>query len=399
MTHTPTAEQHALRAATRGLLSARAGREALRDYVDHGARYDRDLWKTMACELGVHSINIDEKYGGAGGTLTDLTIVVEETGAALLCSPFFATVVLAATPLTHCDDDSAKQRILPAIAAGQMTATLVGWRDSTLSASATPTGWRLDGSAEYVVDGEVVDVLLAIAETPSGPEMFLIEASSSGVTAAAAPVLDPTRRLATIEFTDAVGDLVTFNRGWEATVPQILALARVALAAEQVGGAQRCLDMAVDYAKSRQQFGRPIGGFQAVKHRCANMYVDVQSARAALRHAAWAHTERPEAFESASRVAAAIASEAFYRVAAHNIQIHGGIGYTWEHDAHLYLKRAISSARLLGTPAEHRDVVALGIGLGPVASADTSTVGDARLLHSESEHGASFGKNSEPRLR
>lgn len=388
MTLTLSAEQHALRAATRSLLAARAGREALRDCVDHGAGYDRGLWMTMAVELGVHSIIIGEKYGGAGGTLTDLTIVLEETGAALLCSPFFSTVALAAAALTHCDDDAAKQRILPAIAAGKLTATLVYLRDSTVNASATPAGWKLDGSADYVVDGQDSDVLLVIAETPCGPQMFLVEATSSGVAAAAAPALDPTRRLATVEFTGAAGDLVSFSRGCAATMPQILAQARVALAAEQVGGAQRCLDMAVRYAKSRQQFGRPIGGFQAVKHRCANMYVNVQSARAALRHAAWAHAERPEAFESASRMVAAIASEAFYQVAAQNIQIHGAIGYTWEHDAHLYLKRAMSSARLLGTPAEHRDVVASRIGLGLEGSAQTPTAGDATGLRSACDNGA-----------
>lgn len=384
MTYNPTSEQHALRAATRGLLSARAGREALRDYVDHGAGYDRDLWTTMAGELGVHSINIDESYGGAGGGLAELTIVLEETGAALLCSPFFATVSMAATALTHCDDDRVKRRMLPAIAAGELTATLVHRRDSTLAATAETGGWKLNGSAEYVVDGDIVDVLLVVAETPSGTEMFLVEAASEGVTAEIAPALDPTRRLATIEFTDVTADPIAFERGCEAALSQVLAVARVALAAEQVGGAQRCMDMAVDYAKTRHQFGRPIGSFQAVKHRCANMYVDVQSARAALRHAASVHTEKPEAFESASRLAAAIASGAFYRVAAQNIQVHGGIGYTWEHDAQLFLKRAISSARLLGTLAEHRDAVARDIGLGPAVSPGAGIAAGAFVRPNES---------------
>lgn len=388
MTYAPTAEQRALRAATRTLLSARAGREALRDYVDHGTGYDRDLWKTMAGELGAHSINIDETYGGAGGSLADLTIVMEETGAVLWCSPFFATVVLAATALAHCDDDAAKQRILPAIAAGELTATVVHQRDSTLSAEVAPAGWKVNGSAEYVLDGDVVDVLLVVADTRSGAQMFSVEAASEGVVAVAAPVLDPTRRLATVEFANVTADLIAIDGGCETALSQVLALARVALAAEQVGGAQRCMDMAVDYAKNRHQFGRPIGSFQAVKHRCANMYVGVQSARAALLHAAWAHNERPKAFESASRLAAATASEAFYRVAAQSIQVHGGIGYTWEHDAHLYLKRAISSARLLGTPAEHRNVVALGLGLGPV-SHETATAVNSPVLPDESDHGTS----------
>lgn len=354
-----TPEQLSLRDAAAALFAAHAGREARRAYVDDAAGYDSELWRRMANELGLHGIAIPEQYGGSGATLLDLVIVLEQAGAALLCSPFFASVVLAATAVTQSGDEGAMTRLLPPIASGEMVAALA----YRTRATATRNGdaWTLSGPVEYVVDGCAADVIVAFARAGEDLRLFVTAAANDTVKRTEAPVLDPTRRLADIEFTDTPAHLITEDG--DSVLRRTLAVAQVALAAEQVGAAQQCLDMAVEYAKSRHQFGRPIGSFQAIKHRCADMFVDVQCSRATTRHAAWAYDADPDAFDAASHLTGALVSDAFYRTAAHNMQIHGGIGFTWEHDAHLYLKRAISSARLLHTPQEHRRSTANRLGL------------------------------------
>jgi alkylation response protein AidB-like acyl-CoA dehydrogenase len=362
----PTTEQAGLRDAARELFAVRAGREARRAHVDGGAPYDVELWNTMAVELGLHGILIDERYGGAGGTLADLAIALEELGAALVCAPFFATVVMAATAIAESGDEAAQAQLLPAIASGELVATLA-FRESPspdegLTAQITGDTWTIRGSAVHVIEGASAQVFLVVARTNSGRGLFLVHAQAQGVQCFDSATLDPTRRLATISMRDADATLIGAEGDADATLARTLRLARVALSAEQVGGAQRCLDMSVDYVKNRRQFGRPIGSFQSVKHRCADMYVDVTTARAVMMRAARA-AAHPEEFADAVPTTSALVSDAYTRTAAQTIQLHGGIGYTWEHDAHLYLKRAISSARILGTPAEHREHVASTLGL------------------------------------
>lgn len=354
-----TAEQLSLRDAAAALFTAHAGREARRAYVDGAAGYDTALWRRMADELGLHGIAIPERYGGSGGTLLDLAIVLEQAGAALLCSPFFATVVLAATAISQSGDKDAMSGLLPGIATGEVVAALAYRAPARLTATRRGERWTLRGRALHVVDGAVADVVVTAAESDDGLGLFVTRATD--LTCIAAPVLDPTRRLADIEFDDTPASLIATNG--ELALRRTLAVAQVALAAEQVGAAQQCLDMAVEYAKTRHQFGRPIGSFQAIKHRCADMFVDVQCSRATALHAAWAYDADPDAFEAASRLTGALVSDALYRNAAHNMQIQGGIGFTWEHDAHLYLKRAISSARLFHTPEENRVATARALGL------------------------------------
>jgi alkylation response protein AidB-like acyl-CoA dehydrogenase len=365
---TLTIEQTSLQAATRELFAARAGQEARRAHTDEARPYDAELWNVMASELGLHGILIDDRYGGAGGSLVDLAVVLEEAGAALLCAPFFATVVMAATAIAESGDDAAQAKMLPAIAAGELVATLA-YREPAdepgemLTALQRADTWTVSGSAVHVIDGDSAQVYLVVARTSAGQGLFAVRAEEAGVDCANVPALDLTRRLATLRLQDAQATLIGGDGAGVQTLQRTLGLARVALSAEQVGAAQRCLDMSVDYVQNRRQFGRAIGSFQAVKHRCSDMFVDVTSARAVTLNAAWAATGDPDNFDRISHATSALVSDAFMRTATQTIQVHGGIGYTWEHDAHLYLRRAISSAQLLGTAAEHREHLASAIGL------------------------------------
>jgi alkylation response protein AidB-like acyl-CoA dehydrogenase len=361
MSYVQTDEQADLRAATRDLLAARAGREARRAYVDDGKPYDAELWKLMAGELGLHGVAIDERYGGAGGTLSDLSVVLEETGAALLCAPFLATVVLAATAIDRSGDEAVKSELLPGIANGDTVATLV-YR-GPMTARGGADGWSVSGTAEHVIDGGGARTLLVIARTENGQGLFVVDADADGVDRTDTPTLDPTRRLARLQLSSAAARLVGNDGDGAVILSDTLDIARVALSAEQAGGAQRCLDMSVEYVKTRNQFGRPIGSFQAIKHHVANMFVAVQVARAASLEAAWTATEDPDAFRTAMLATSSLVSEAYLRTAKLTLQVHGGIGYTWEHEAHLYLKRAMTSARLFGAPTEHREALVAALGL------------------------------------
>ncbi len=362
---TLTDEQSDLRAAVTALFDAQAGRDALHAYVDTGAPHDVRLWHAMAVELGLHGITIDQQHGGAGGTFGDLAVVLEQAGAVLLCGPFFATTVLAVTALQQSGDPSAQAELLPAIAEGRVAASLA-YRSppsSPLTAAAKSNAWRVSGTALHVLDGDAVDVLLVVAETPTGKALLQVDPNAPQVHRRRQETLDPTRRLAAISFAEAPAGLIGANGDGATTLARTVATARVALSAEQVGGAQRCLDMAVDHAKTRHQFGRPIGTFQALKHRLAEAYVDVQLARAAARNAAARITVGIESADIDILATSAMVSDAYVRVAKHNMQVQGAIGYTWEHHAHLYLKRAISSACLLGTVSDHRQALASALNL------------------------------------
>jgi alkylation response protein AidB-like acyl-CoA dehydrogenase len=268
-------------------------------------------------------------------------------------------------------DEGAKKDLLPGIAAGTTIATLALTEDSgrwstdavTLAASETGGKWRLDGHKMFVIDGHNADLLLVAARTSSGVSLFAVEAGASGVTRTPLATMDQTRKQARIEFFAAAARLVGAEGGADRVLSRTLDLAAVALAAEQVGGAQRCLDMSVDYAKNRIQFGRPIGSFQAIKHKCADMLMEVESAKSAAYYAAWAAAEDSEELPVVASLAKSYCSEAYFHAAGENIQIHGGIGFTWEHDAHLYFKRAKSSELLLGDPSYHRDLLARRIGI------------------------------------
>jgi alkylation response protein AidB-like acyl-CoA dehydrogenase len=374
-----TEEQEELRTTLRRFLTDKAPSAAVRRAMDSAEGHDPRLWRQMADQLGLHAVALPEEYGGSGGGPVELGIVLEETGRVLLASPYFATVALAGQALTASGDEAAKARWLPAIADGSLTATLAlaeergSWRLEDIETSVTDG--TLSGTKMFVVDGHTADLILVVARAGTGLGLFAVDGDAPGVTRTRLQTLDPTRRLARVGLDGAPARRVGPGGDASAYLRAVLDLVAVALAAEQVGGAQACLDAAVAYAKVRVQFGRPIGSFQAVKHKCADLLVAVEGARSAAYHAtavaADASSELPLSTAQlvpadlpvSAALAAACCAQAFTRAAKENIQIHGGIGYTWEHDAHLYLKRAKSSEQLFGGPATHRTRLADLVGI------------------------------------
>jgi alkylation response protein AidB-like acyl-CoA dehydrogenase len=280
-------------------------------------------------------------------------------------------VALATNALLHSGDDAAKKDLLPGIASGETVAALAfteengKWDESGIETTATQDGdsWKLSGTKMFVIDGHVASLLIVAAKSDSGVSLFAVDPNGSGVTRTNLATMDQTRKQAKVELADAPAALIgTEGAGWD-TLERVLDLAAVALAAEQVGGAQKVLETAVQYAKDRVQFGRPIGSFQAIKHKCADMLLEVESAKSAAYYAAWCAAELNDELPSVASLAKAYCSEAYFHAAAENIQIHGGIGFTWEHPAHLYFKRAKSSELLFGDPTYHRELLAQRIGI------------------------------------
>ena len=369
---TLTDEQEELRELVRGFLAEKAPRESIRRWMDSDAGYDPDVWRQMAQQLGLHGLFVPEAYGGAGYGLPELAVVLEEMGYALLPSPFFSTIALAAQMLSASGDEDACRDYLPEIAAGEQTATVAvcdesgSWQlsDITTAAQCDDNGaWTLSGTKMFVIDGDNADLVLVLARTGEGLALFAVDANARGVVRARLDALDPTRRLARVDLNDTPARRIGPAGDAEPFLRRALDTATVALAAEQVGAARACLDMAVDYAKIRVQFDRPIGSFQAIKHKCADVLLDVESAKAAVLYAASLPADADEEFAICAALVSAYCSTAFTHAAKENIQIHGGIGFTWEHDAHLYLKRAKTSELLFGAPAAHRARVADLVGI------------------------------------
>lgn len=365
-------EQDELRKVVRSFLARHSTEADIRRLAADPKGYDRVVWRRMATELGLQGLAIPEEYGGSGFGYAELGIVFEETGRALLCAPYFATVALAAEALLRCDDEAARHDYLPGIASGGTMATLAlteadgRWDEPGIRLNACEAGgsWQLTGMKTYVPDGHLADLLLVAARTPSGVSLFAVESDAPGITRTALPTLDQTRKQAQIDFADTPARLLgTDGAAWPA-IERTLATASVLLAAEQVGGAAAALDAAVAYAKIRVQYGRAIGSFQGIKHKCADMLAEIESARSAAYGGLWALDAGDEAeIAIAAALAQAFCSEAYAVVASENIQVHGGIGFTWEHPAHLYLKRAKSSEVLLGTPSYHRELLATRLGI------------------------------------
>lgn len=364
-------EQEELRTIVRQFLEAKSPESAVREQMETERGFDDAVWKQMAEQLGLQSLIVPEEYGGQGFGYVELIVVLEEMGRYLLCAPYFSTVVLAANTLIHSGDDAAKADYLPAIASGETIATLAftepngRWDESGIEATATEEGgtWKLSGTKSFVLDGHTANLVLVAARTGKGVSLFAVDGDAAGLTRTPLATMDQTRKQAKLELDGVEGRLIgEEGKGWD-VLSTVLDLAAVALAAEQVGGAQRCLDMAVEYAKVRVQFGRPIGSFQAIKHKCADMLLEVESAKSAAYYAGWCASEMNDELPSVASLAKAYCSDAYFHAAAENIQIHGGIGFTWEHPAHLYFKRAKSSELLFGDPTYHRELLAQRIGI------------------------------------
>jgi alkylation response protein AidB-like acyl-CoA dehydrogenase len=364
-------EQEELRTAVRRFLAEKSPESEVRRLMDTTDGYDPAVWSQMADQLGLQSLTIPEEFGGSGFTYVELLVVLEEMGAALLCAPFFSSVALGANALLTSGDDEAKKSYLPGIASGETIATLAiteengKWDFSGIELAATQKdgGWVLNGAKMFVIDGHVANLVIVAARTTAGVTLFAVDGEAAGLTRTPLPTMDQTRKQARLQFADVPAVLIGEDGGAEAGLSKTLDLAAVALAAEQVGGAQHVLDASVEYAKTRIQFGRPIGSFQAIKHKCADMLLEVESAKSAAYYAAWAAAEDSDELPVVASLAKSYCSEAYFHSAAENIQIHGGIGFTWEHPAHLYFKRAKSSELLLGDPSYHRELLAQRIGI------------------------------------
>ena len=366
MTETSSAAELAeLRDSVRDFLAAKSGEQQVRAAIETDRGYDEDLWRQMASQLGLTGLALPEEYGGDGFGFTELQVVLEELGRALTPSPFLASVVLAAGAILATGDEVAAKAYLPGIASGQTTAALAIaesgglWSFDALTTTARPasadggsTGWLLTGTKQLVLDGATAGLLVVAAHTGHGPAFFAVQADAPGLTRTALKTLDLTRPMATLTFSDTPATLIGTAGAAGPALDAVLDRAMTALAAEQAGAARACLEASAAYARERHQFGRPIGSFQAVKHKCADMLVKVELAQAAATEAARAAAGDPDAapLPQAAAVAHAVCSESLMFVAAENIQVHGGIGFTWEHPAHLYFRRAKASQLMFGGP-------------------------------------------------
>lgn len=363
-------EQDQLRQFVRSFLEDKSSEATVRELMETAEGYDADVWSQMAEQLGLQSLIIPEEFGGQGYSFVELGIVLEEMGRVLLCAPFFSSL-LATNALLQSGDEAAKKEHLPGIASGETKATLAFTEESgkwdeagiTMEATAAGDGYALSGVKSFVIDGHVANLIVVAARTGAGVSLFAVDGDASGLTRESLATMDQTRKQARLTFDNTPAALIgSDGEGWN-TMSTVLDLAAVALAAEQVGGAEFVMQMAVQYAKDRVQFGRPIGSFQAIKHKCADMLLEVESAKSAAYYAMWCAAEMNDELPSVASLAKAYCSEAYFHCAAENIQIHGGIGFTWEHPAHLYFKRAKSSELLFGDPTYHRELLAQRIGL------------------------------------
>ncbi|BBX00949.1 acyl-CoA dehydrogenase [Mycolicibacterium moriokaense] len=364
-----TEDQDELRRTVRAFLERRSAESDVRRVIETDPGYDVDVWRQMA-ELGLQGLAVPEEFGGGGFGYQELSVVVEEAGRALLPGPFFGSVVMAGSVLLCSDDDDAKSRYLPSIASGEAVAALALTEESgrwdvddiKTTARRTESGWTINGTKTFVVDGHIADLVLVVALTDKGISLFAVD-GTDGLSRRTLSTLDPTRRQARVEFSDTPAELIGVEGQATPALSHALDIAAAGLAVEQVGGAQRCLELAVEYAKTRKQFGKPIGSFQAIRHKCADLMLEIECARGVAQYAVQAAATGADELPAAASLAKAYCSETYARAAAANIQIHGGIGFTWEHPAHMYFKRAKSSGLLLGDAAYHRRLLADRVGL------------------------------------
>ncbi|MFD7923452.1 acyl-CoA dehydrogenase family protein [Streptomyces sp. NPDC059740] len=358
-----TDERRELRNVLRDFFTEVGGAEDVRAQAAAPRGHDEALWVRLAGEIGVHGMAIPEEYGGSGFTFAELAVVLEEAGRALYCGPLLPTVVLAGHALQCSGDRRAGERYLPRIADGTLTATVAGFSavepglagELGVTAEREGAGWVLRGRVDFVLDGADADLLLVRAGTADGPRLFACEPAGDA-TCQRTPrrVLDETRRQALVEFRGAPATAVGAAEGAEGVVEMTLDAGRAALAAEQVGGGGHALDATVDFVSRRHQFGRPIGSFQAVKHRLAEVLVALEAARSASAYATACTAAASPQLPVAACAAALVCSETFRLATAEYVQLHGGIGFTWEHPAHLYVRRARSGEALFGTPDRYR---------------------------------------------
>ncbi|MBO2453933.1 acyl-CoA/acyl-ACP dehydrogenase [Actinomadura barringtoniae] len=366
-----TDEQKELGASVRAFLADTSPMSRVREIAESTSPYDRDVWTRMTRELDLAALAVPESHSGAGAGHAEVAVVMEELGASLVPTPYLASAVLAANVLLESGDTDAIKDLLPGIASGEKVATFAipvpG--EETPGARKTGSGYELTGSSPRVLNGADADLILIAAtladEVKDGYapiSLFAVEASAQGLTRTPLTTLDLTRPQAALTFEGTPARQIGPSDANDA-ITRALDLASVALAAEQLGGLRRCLDTIVEYAKLRVQFGRFVGSFQGVKHKLADMHCTLEQAESIVRYAAWAADESPEELPVAAVLAQSYLGKAYFQVAKDALLLHGGIGFTWEHDAHLYYKRAKSAELLLGPPRHHRARLAERLGI------------------------------------
>ncbi|WP_040796396.1 acyl-CoA dehydrogenase family protein [Nocardia higoensis] len=345
-----------LREVTREFL----GREPV--VADDEPKWKPAQWSRACAELGLAGVAEPEELGGAGIGYAGLAVVLEEAGRALSPLPILGSVVLAQGLLARAGDADARADLLPALLDGSRTATVAldalrrdGTIPGELRAAADAQGsWVITGSTSFVLDGPTADWVFLRADTPDGPRLFMVDSDGPNTTVTAQDSMDLTRSFARLDFRSAPARPLGAPGAADAVLADLRTLLTIAVACEQLGGAERALAMAVEYVQVRVQFGRVIGSFQAIKHRCADLAIQLDNARSALDHAVWALHEHPGHLPTAAPMAAVECARAFVACARENIQLHGGIGFTWEHPAHLYFRRATTDAALFGDVNRHR---------------------------------------------
>lgn len=363
-------EQEEFRLVLRRFLAGKSPTTEVRRLMETEQGWDREAWRKMNQEMGLTAVPIPEAYDGQGFGPVETGIVLEEMGRALVCAPYLASV-LAATAIMNGATEEKKRALLPAIASGDKVATFAfteengRWDASGIAMTATPAGggkFRLEGTKSFVLDGHTADLIVVAARKPGssgddGLSFFTVAGDAAGLERRALKTLDPTRKLARLTFKSVEAELIGEEGKATPAFARTMVLGAIYLANEMVGGAERLREDALAYAKMRMQFGRPIASFQSMKHKQADMLVDVELAKSAAYYAAAAAAEEDAELPALASLAKAAASDAYMQTAIHAIQIHGGIGFTFDNDTHLWFKRAKSSEVLLGDASYHRELM------------------------------------------
>jgi len=358
-------EQEEFRSNLRRLLADRSPTKEVRRLMETDAGYERDSWAGINTALGLTAIRIPEAFGGYGFGFSEQCIVLEEMGRALLCAPYFATAVLATNAIINAGTEAEKQALLPGIAAGDATATLAWvedngrWDAEGTGLSATIDGDKTlpTGQKTYVVDGHTADLIVVVGRSLQGLSFFTVDGNAAGLTRRALKSMDATRKLARLEFNGVAARPLGSPGGAADPFARTMVEAAVCLANEMVGGADRLREDALAYSMMRMQFGKPIASFQSMKHKHADMLLEVELAKSAAYYAAASLDDGDRDAVANAHLVKALASDTYVQTAIHAVQIHGGIGFTWDNDTHLWFKRAKSSEVFLGDAAYHRELM------------------------------------------
>lgn len=363
-------EQQEFRTFLRRFLEDKSPTTEVRRLMETDEGYDAAVWQQLSSELGLPAVHVPEEYGGQGFSVAELAIVVEEMGRALLCAPYFSSAVLATTTILHAATEKQKRALLPPLAAGETRAALAFtepngvWTGDGVEATATPSGggYTIDGVKSFVLDGHTADSIVALARKPGssgddGLSFFTVAGDAAGLTRTLLKTTDATRKQARLDFSGVQAELIGEEGAAAAPLAKVLDVAAICLANEMVGGAEKLRETALDYSLMRVQFGRQIGSFQTMKHKSADMLLEVELAKSAAYYAAAAAAEDDEEVPALACLAKASAAQAYMQTAINTVQIHGGIGFTWDNDTHLWFKRAKSSEVFLGDPSYHRELL------------------------------------------